>query len=76
MTHDRDASRRRATTMGPMTLPTPLPGRLQLRVSTASGTVTVVADERSDVVVEEGGDVGRSVGGVVEVRPIRASSSS
>jgi DUF4097 and DUF4098 domain-containing protein YvlB len=75
VTHDRDASRRRATTMGPMTLPTPLPGRLQLRVSTASGTVTVVADERSDVVVEEGGDVGRSVGGVVEVRPIRASSS-
>src|SRR5262245_36663274 len=58
-----------------MTLPTPLPGRLQLRVSTASGTVTVVADERADVVVEEGGAVGPSVGGVVEVRPMRPSSS-
>jgi len=61
--------------MGPMTLPTPLPGRLQLRVSTSSGTVTVVADERTDVVVEEGGDVAPSVGGVVEVRPRRSSSS-
>ncbi len=55
--------------MGVMTVPTPTPERLQLRVATASGTVTVAADERSDVVVDDGGTVVPLGEGVVEVTP-------
>ena len=59
-----------------MTVPaTPASARLQLRIATASGKVTVTAEDRSDVVVERGGTVVTLPDGVVEVKPLKASAS-
>jgi DUF4097 and DUF4098 domain-containing protein YvlB len=59
-----------------MALPPPHdPGPLRLRVSTSSGTVTVTAEGRQDVLIEEGGEAGLPIDGVIEVRPVRPSSS-
>jgi DUF4097 and DUF4098 domain-containing protein YvlB len=49
--------------------------RVQLRISTASGRVTVVAESRSDVVVDRGGTARSGGDQVVEIRARRQSDS-
>jgi DUF4097 and DUF4098 domain-containing protein YvlB len=61
-----------------MALPPPDPSgrhRLSVRISTASGSIKVIAEARSDVVVTRGGQAESLADGVVEVRPARPSSS-
>lgn len=48
---------------------------LQLRISAHSGTVTLTAEHRGDVVVHRGGVASAPVEGTVDVRPGRASDS-
>jgi DUF4097 and DUF4098 domain-containing protein YvlB len=60
---------------GVMSVPaTPAPERLQLRIATASGKVTVTAEDRSGVVVDRGGTVVPLTDGVVEVKPLKGSA--
>jgi DUF4097 and DUF4098 domain-containing protein YvlB len=59
-----------------MTIPAmPAPERLQLRIATASGKVTVRAEDRSGVIVESGGTAVPVADGVVEIKPEQPSSS-
>ena len=57
-----------------MVLP-PAAARLRVRISAVSGTVTVTAEQRTDVVVDRGGSVETTEDGAVEIRPVRSSNS-
>jgi DUF4097 and DUF4098 domain-containing protein YvlB len=59
-----------------MTIPVvPTPGRLQLRIATTSGKVTVTAEDRVDIAVAAGGQARPVAADIVEIRPVRASGS-
>jgi DUF4097 and DUF4098 domain-containing protein YvlB len=60
--------------MLPMVLP-PADARLRLRISAHSGTVSVTAEPRTDVVVDRGGVAEATVDGAVEIRAARSSNS-
>jgi len=53
----------------------PSGARVRLRISARSGSVTVNAEQRTDVVVEHGGTAETTADGAVEIRPLRSSAS-
>ena len=53
----------------------PAPGRLQLRIATTSGKVTVKAEDRAGVVRVDGGRAVAVADGILEIRPDRPSGS-
>jgi DUF4097 and DUF4098 domain-containing protein YvlB len=61
-------------TMPSMILP-PAEARLRLRISASSGRVTVLAEPRTDVVVDRGGVAEPTADGTVEIKAARPSDS-